>query len=120
MLPVEAFKPVAGKRLEELRWFPADAAAVDAKLAFDHASLVGQAVEATRHDTEHLVLPAGILPERFTLGELQRTCEEILGRALDKSSFRRKLAERDLVEPVEGEMRGGANRPAQIYRLKGG
>jgi hypothetical protein len=58
------------------------------------------------------------LPETFTLGELQLTCEQILGRGLDKSSFRRKLAERELVEAVEGEMRGGANRPAQVYRLR--
>lgn len=119
LLPFESFKPVAGKRLEELRWFPAERAAADPKLAFDHARLVGLAVEVTRAETEQLVLPAGFLPETFTLGELQQTCERILGRQLDKSSFRRKLAERELVEAVRGEMRGGANRPAQVYRLSG-
>lgn len=118
LLPVVAFKPAAGKRLEELRWFPADSAAAESKLAFDHSRLVGLAVDATREDTEHLVLPAGFLPASFVLGELQRTCEQILGRALDKSSFRRKLAERDLVEPIDGDIRRGANRPAQVYRLR--
>jgi len=117
LLPAESFKPVAGKRLEELRWVPADSAAADGQLAFDHAKLIALAVEVTRAETEQLLLPAGFLPESFTLGELQQTCEEILGQPLDKSSFRRKLSDRGLVEPVAGEMRGGANRPAQVYRL---
>ena len=59
--------------------------------------------------------PFGFLPEQFTLGELQATCEQILGRRLDKSSFRRKLDERKLVMPIEGEMRTGAFRPAQLF-----
>lgn len=64
------------------------------------------AVEAARAETDQLLLPEGFLPETFTLGELQQTCEHILGRPLAKSSFRRKLSDRELVEPVEGEMRG--------------
>lgn len=48
----------------------------------------------------------------------QSCCEQLLGRRLDKSSFRRKLADRNLIEPVAGGMRTGANRPAQIYQLR--
>jgi 8-oxo-dGTP diphosphatase len=43
------------------------------------------------------------------------SCEAILGRRLDKSSFRRRLDERELLAPVPGEMRTGAFRPAQLY-----
>lgn len=43
------------------------------------------------------------------LGELQHHCELILGSPLDKSSFRRKLDAKTLVEPIKGEMRGDAN-----------
>ena len=71
---------------------------------------------ATRLDMERQDIPDGILPDSFTLGELQTLCERLLGRRLDKSSFRRKLADRRLVEPVAGALRTGANRPAQIYR----
>jgi len=113
----ESLQATAGKRLGELRWMDVDQAAASDALAFDHAALVARAAEATRQETERLDLPRGLLPESFTLGELQQLCEAILGRALDKSSFRRRLADRGLVEPVEGEFRGGANRPAQVYRL---
>lgn len=62
-------------------------------------------------------MPQGLLAEHFTLTELQETCEKVLGRVLDKSSFRRKLDDRDFVEPLVGAMRGGAFRPAQLYKF---
>jgi ADP-ribose pyrophosphatase YjhB (NUDIX family) len=118
LVPLEQVPASPGKRVEALAWRPVEEAAADASLAFDHAALVGQAAEATRVEVEGLALPAGFLPPTFTLGELQATCEQLLGHRLDKSSFRRKLDTRELVEPVEGEMRGGAYRPAQVFRLR--
>lgn len=120
LLPTETFDPKSGKRIEALAWRPVEEAIVETKLAFDHAHLVAQAVAATRADVDRLDLPLGFLPDEFTLGELQAACEQILGRRLDKSSFRRKLDERKLVTPIEGEMRTGAFRPAQLYRFRGG
>jgi hypothetical protein len=75
-------------------------------------------VGAVRQEVRALDLPGGFTPATFTLGELQALCEQMLGERLDKSSFRRRLADRDLVEPVKGEMRTGANRPAQVFCLK--
>jgi 8-oxo-dGTP diphosphatase len=118
LIPIEAIAPSAGKRLEAIRWVSADEAMSDSKLAFDHADLIRSATEATRAEIERLELPFGFLPEQFTLGELQTCCEAILGRRLDKSSFRRRLDERELLEPVPGEMRTGAFRPAQLYRKR--
>ena len=66
----------------------------------------------------HLFGAFSLLPDRFTLGELQTSCEAILARHLDKSSFRRRLAEQKLLERVPGEMRLGAFRPAQLYRKR--
>lgn len=118
LLPVEAIDPKAGKRLEELRWLPVNEAIAVKGLAFDHSQLIEQAVEVTRAEIEQLDLPFGFLPILFTLGELQATCEAILGRHLDKSSFRRRINERNLVEPVPGELRTGTFRPAQLYRVR--
>ena len=118
LVPAERFEPSASKRIEALAWRPAEDASSDNELAFDHAELVAKAVDATRSEVDRLELPFGFLPTEFTLGELQVTCEQLLGRRLDKSSFRRRLSERDVLEPVEGAMRGGAFRPAQLYREK--
>ena len=119
LIPVEAIDPQAGKRLEAIRWCPIDEAVEDPKLGFDHADLIRSAAETTRGEIERLELPFGFLPEAFTLGELQACCEALLGRRLDKSSFRRKLDERELLEAMPGEMRTGAFRPAQLYRKRG-
>lgn len=116
LLPAETLQPSPGKRIEALEWRPAQAAIDDVALAFDHAALIGQAVAATRDEVDAFEMPFGLLADEFTLGELQTACEQVLARRLDKSSFRRRLNEREAVEPVEGAVRGGAFRPAQLYR----
>ena len=116
MTPLENFHPKAGKRLEELKWFPVDKAMVDETLAFDHQQIVASAVKSLREEVERLDIPFQMLPDMFTLGELQATCGFLLGRDLDKSSFRRKLADKQIVREVEGEFKRGANRPAQLYK----
>lgn len=110
------FMPAAGKRLDELRWCPVDEAIADQNLAFDHSRLIDLAVQDARAEVDQLELPFEFLPEYFTLGELQATCEHILGRRLDKSSFRRRIDDRGIIEAIPGEMRVGAFRPAQLYR----
>lgn len=116
LVPFEAIDPNPGKRLEALKWVAADEAGADARLAFDHAERIRGALEVTRGEIERLELPFEFLPPAFTLGELQACCEAILSRRLDKSSFRRRLDERNVLEAVEGQMRTGAFRPAQLYQ----
>lgn len=112
----QALAAIPGKRVEALRWAPAPDAATDTSLAFDHSTLFAAALADLREEVARLDLPWGLLPEAFTLAELQQDCEAILGRPLDKSSFRRRLDDRGCVEPVEGLLRGAAHRPAQVYR----
>ena len=119
LLPLESISPAAGKRLAALEWRAADASAGDATLAFDHGDLIARSVAETRREIDEMHLPFDFLPEQFTLGELQQFCESLLGRRLDKSSFRRKLDDRGLVEAVPGAMKGGAFRPAQLYTRRG-
>ena len=116
MTPLENFHPKAGKRLEELKWVPVDKAMQDKSIAFDHSQIIASAVEALRAEVDRLDIPFELLPDMFTLGELQQTCEFLLGHRLDKSSFRRRLDDKKIVREVEGEFKRGANRPAQLYK----
>lgn len=118
LLRVEALEVAPGKRIEALRWWAVDEVDDAARPAFDHGELVRSAAQVLRQQVDRLELPFEFLPEKFTLSELQGDCERMLGRRLDKSSFRRRLDERNLVEPLPGEMRTGANRPAQLYRAR--
>ena len=61
-------------------------------------------------------LPLHLMPARFTLTDLQQTCEAILGTSLDKSVFRRRIKEDASIQMLLGEFVHGPQRPAQLYR----
>lgn len=114
----EGLLPVAGKRVEDWAWHSVDGLPAPHELAFDHGDIALQAATWTRAEVEDLRLQPTLLPDQFTLSELQLTCEAVLGRRLDKSSFRRKLKDRGVVTPIEGAFQSGMrNRPAGIYRF---
>ncbi|MES2322226.1 MAG: NUDIX domain-containing protein [Pseudomonadota bacterium] len=88
-------------------------------LPFDHAAMVATAVERLRNKSQYSSLPCFLAGDRFTLPQLQRIYELLMGETLNKVSFRRKITEMDMLEAVEGEFAAaGAHRPAQLYRLK--
>ena len=118
LLPADQVSAVVKSRIEAVAWV--DVAEPGRVLAFDHGVLLGAALEVLRGKVERHALPLHLLPERFTLTALQRTCEAVLGRLLDKSVFRRRLKDSgDLVE-LPGEFVLGAQRPAQLYRARDG
>jgi 8-oxo-dGTP diphosphatase len=98
------------------RWFVVRQDAVDTDLPFDHAEILRAALERVRRKVEYSSVPVHLLPPAFTLSELQGVYESLLGRPLDKSAFRKKIAAMDFLVPVEGEQRRGSNRPAQLFR----
>jgi len=88
-------------------------------LPFDHRLIIDTAVARLRSKSQYSSLPCYLAGETFTLPQLQRVYEALMGEALNKVSFRRKMTEMDMLEPVEGAFTaGGAHRPAQLYRLK--
>lgn len=89
------------------------------ELPFDHARIVAAAVQRVRNKSSYSSLPVYLCGDSFTLPQLQAVYEAILGEPINKVSFRRKMEELDMVEPVAGAMETGkAHRPAQLYRLR--
>ena len=117
-LPGDQVSAVVKSRIEAVEW--RDASNPGYPLAFDHGVLLGAALEVLRSKVERHALPLHLLPARFTLTALQRTCEAVLGRPLDKSVFRRRIKySEDLIE-LAGEFVVGSQRPAQLYRARNG
>ncbi|KWT98493.1 MULTISPECIES: NUDIX domain-containing protein [unclassified Variovorax] len=88
-------------------------------LPFDHNDIVATAVKRVRSKSIYSSLPAHLCGPQFTLPELQSVYEAVLGKTLNKVSFRRKVDELDLVEEIPGaKTEVISQRPAQIYRLK--
>jgi 8-oxo-dGTP diphosphatase len=58
-----------------------------------------------------------LLPEKFTLTQLQQLYETVLGVPLDKRNFRKKVLGFDLLIPLAETFRDGPHRPAQLFRF---
>jgi 8-oxo-dGTP diphosphatase len=97
----------------DVNWFPATA---PPPLAFDHAEILGYAIRRLRYKLEYSAVGFQLLPEQFTLTELQTAYEIVLGESLDKRNFRRRILESEVVEETGG-YRTGEHRPARLYRF---
>ena len=108
--------PRAGGNSSDVRWHPVDHCP---KLAFDHVDLLAAALKRLRNKVNYSVLPTHLMPETFTLPELQHAFEIVLDRKLDHSAFRTRIVNADVLLAT-GQMRRETRRPSQLYRLKPG
>jgi 8-oxo-dGTP diphosphatase len=87
-------------------------------LAFDHADIIEYALTRLRYKIEYSAAAFELMPEAFTLRELQDTYMVILDdHTLDKANFRKKIREADILEPVSG-FRETGGRPAKLFRFR--
>ena len=107
----------SGANAEDVQWFDVIENGVQTPLAFDHAKLLAVAIERLRNKVEYTSLPAFLMPELFTLKELQSAFEAVLARPLERSAFRTRILATDLLEATP-HFKTAANRPAQLYKLK--
>lgn len=117
LIPTQDIEPAKGANAADVAWFEVDHLLQAPRLAFDHANILRAAVERLRSKVEYTSLPAFLLPEPFTLPQLQRTYEVILGRAVDKSGFRTRMLAADFLEEV-GLVESDSHRPPMGYRVK--
>ncbi|KAB7619534.1 NUDIX hydrolase [Alkalilimnicola sp. S0819] len=87
-----------------------------AGLAFDHGEMVALARRRLASKLEYSTIALQLMPERFTLSELQGVYESILGETLDKRNFRKRLRALDCLEDTGALFRAGKHRPAKLYR----
>jgi len=109
-----ADEPTAGTDAAEAKWWPIDALP---PLAFDHGDVLETALSRLRAKLGYTSVAYALLPEEFTLTELQTVYEIILSRPLDKRNFRKKMLSLDILEATPRQKRDGAHRPAQLYRF---
>jgi len=110
--------PVAGSDAAAAGWRPVEALLTSRPgLAFDHAQILGDALERARAKLEYTPLAAAFCPEEFTVGELRRVYETVWGTPLDPRNFHRKASKTPgfLVPTGETTTRDGG-RPAQLFR----
>ena len=105
---------------ESVEWAPVDDIDKgEVSLAFDHNHILSECKDRLVSKVQYTALPVHLLPKDFTLSDLQRVYEALLGKPVEKKSFRRRILDADILCET-GEMRKGGSRPAKVYRLKEG
>lgn len=87
-------------------------------LAFDHNEIVERALDVFRHELVADNIGFELLPEKFTLSELQHLHEIILDKKLDKRNFRKNVLKGNQLTPLEEKQKGVLHKPAQLYKYK--
>lgn len=87
------------------------------KLAFDHDKILQTAYERLQGKIQYQPIGFELLPQKFTLRQLQQLYEKILDRPLDKRNFRKKILKMDIIEELEEIEADVAHRAARLYRF---
>lgn len=112
LVSAEKLHVQAHANAEDVNWFSVHELP---ELAFDHAEIVEKAMGKLRRHLESSSVAFQLLPEKFTLTELQRVYELILGKSLDKRNFRKKILSSDILKDTGETKMEGYHRPAQLY-----
>lgn len=87
------------------------------ELAYDHEAILGYAQARLRGKVQYTNVMWSLLPNRFTLRELQTAYEAVLSRRLDKRNFRKKILSLGLLRASGQTSKGGRHRPAMLYQF---
>jgi 8-oxo-dGTP diphosphatase len=105
------------EKYDEVKWFNVSDVS-KLKVGFDHKKIIDYGMERIKNKIEYTNVAFELLPDKFTLAELQEVYEVILDKEIDKRNFRKKIFEDDLVVPLEEYKKQGRMRPAQYYKFK--
>ena len=108
----EQFRISAGRQMSGTKWFAVNRLPA---LAFDHRDIVHAALERLRNKVNYTSVAFQLLPKKFTLSELQRAYEVIMGQRLDKRNFRKKMLQLGMLRDTKEQRSEGRRRPARLY-----
>jgi len=109
-----------GSDAAEAKWHTVHDNGVRVKLAFDHKTILHDAIQRLRSKVEYTPIAACLLPKEFTLPQLKRTYEILLQESIQNKSFRRRIEDSDVIVPtgkVDDQAKG---RKPQLYKYKPG
>ena len=106
--------PNPDEHLEVCTWFGLDELP---PLAFDHSQIVQKALSTLQSRLDHNLVGLNLLPDTFTMAELQSLYETILGKKLLRANFQRKMLGLEILERVEKRFSGRAHKAPYLYRF---
>lgn len=113
LVNLEEHPVMAGSDAGNALWHPVSALP---PLAFDHHLIMEAAIARLKAKVRYQPIGFELLPEKFTLSQLQSLYEHIIGQPLNKRNFRTKILRMGLLQEAERQ-KEVAHRPAQLFRF---
>lgn len=88
------------------------------ELIIDHNEIVAKALSALRQNFDEKLTAFNLLPETFTMKELQELYETVFDKAFARNNFQRKILEMNVLDRLEKKFTGAANKAPYLYRFK--
>ncbi len=114
LIPSDNLELTASTDAEDAAWFAIDKLP---ELAFDHDEILEVALDRLVAKLEYSTLAFQLMPEAFTLTELQHVYELIERKEIDKRNFRKRILALNAIKPTGEEKREGPHRPAKLFRV---
>ncbi|MFH1315877.1 MAG: NUDIX domain-containing protein [Candidatus Uhrbacteria bacterium] len=116
LISATGLKIKTSEKYNDVRWWKMSE--VPKQMAYDHKEILNYAKQRLGWKVEYSNVAWSLLPEKFTLTELQQVYQAILGRELDKRNFRKRVLQLGLISPTGQQAMRGAHRPAVLYKFK--
>lgn len=107
-------KPTPDELSDECRWWDINKIP---KLVLDHNNIVEKALESLRINLNDYPVGNTLLPDKFTMPELQQLYETILDKKLDRRNFQKKMIALDIFQRLNERKRGGAHKAPYLYKF---
>lgn len=112
LLRQEGLELKAGSKARGVAWWKVNELP---ELAFDHADIISYARQRVKYKLEYSPAAFMLLPEKFTLRDLQSVYEAVLGKAVDNRNFRKKFLNTGVLQELSETSQEGSFRPARLY-----
>lgn len=99
---------------DRCEWIPVDEIP---EMIFDHRNIIEKALEKLKIQVNYLPIGINLLPEKFTMKDLQMLYESVLNKKLDRSNFQRKILKIGFLERLGKLKNGGAHKAPYLYRF---
>lgn len=115
LINYEKVKPTPDYLSDSINWYPIDELP---PLMMDHGLIVDKALEVLRDNLEQKLIGMNLLPEKFTMKQLQKVYEVVLDKKLRRTTFQRKILSLNILERHEKLFTGKANKAPYLYSFK--
>jgi 8-oxo-dGTP diphosphatase len=105
---------IAGSDAKEVKWFKVSKLPT---MAFDHKEIINKAVDRVRNKISYTNVGFELVPDTFTIPEIRKVFESVMGRELNPTNFRTKLLKLEILKETKEKRIQGKGQPAPVYTL---